>query len=154
MKVCKLTCFLQIGGWNVQEDQHNWQQGFLLNLQPTLYLSSHPQLGLIAINKRKTLAWIRTSQWPLFCSQQSSLWPVLWRPAGLFQSWRLMCPPSQLGPAVVFSGSSRGELHLPWPSSSQSHEVRFPQCGAEQDGLGGAREVTVTRDLNEIYPKC
>ena len=121
MKVCKLTCFLQIGGWKIQEDQHNWQQGFLLNLQPTLHLSSHPQLGLIAINKRKILAWIKTSQWPLVCSQQSSLWPVLWRPAGLFQPWRPMCPPSQLGPAVVFSGSSsRGELHLPRPSSSST----------------------------------
>ena len=29
-------------------------------------------------------------------------------------------------------------------TSSQSNEVRVPQRGAEQDGVGGAREVTVT----------
>ena len=39
-------------------------------------------------------------------------------------------------------------------AAAQHHEVRFPQCGAEQDGLGGAREVTVTRDLTGIFPKC
>ena len=88
---------------------------------PPLHLSSPPHLGLIVINKRKTLAWSRTSQWPLFSSQKWSLWSVL-TPGGLFQPWRPMCPPSQLGPAVVFSGSggsSRGELHLPLEVNEQ-----------------------------------
>ena len=64
-----------------------------------------------------------------------------------------MCPPSQLGPAVVFSGSggsSRGELGLPSWNSSQSDEVRVPQRGAQQDGLGGSREVTVTSHFTQI----
>ena len=149
-----VICFLQICWWEVQEDQHNRQQGFLLNnYNPTLHLSS--AWSNRPINKREIWGW--TSQWPLFSSLQSRpvTWVVtVWWPFPAVASH--VSRGSQLGLAVVFSGSggnsSRGELHLPhkW-KSSRKDEVGFPQRGAEQDCVGGAREVTVITQIHSDF---
>ena len=87
--------------------------------------------------------------------QQWSLWLIVtaWWPFPAVASY--VSPPAVSWAQQLYlvgrvgAAGENSTCHLKW-TSSQSDEVRVPQRGAEQDGVGGAREVTVTGWLKSI----